>query len=154
MLFNLTRNIVTTRAHSKQTILTTRMRFELTRAEHNGLAVHRLNHSATTSWNVTKVASTALLQNKYAARVPLTNVRVSSERIDSMAISHFQTEAAKWRKKSMLDKANHVFFPSCPSPLFYECLVNKVRLESRLDVTEAKTSHCFHPGSNWGPSAC
>ena len=27
----------------------TRMRFELTRAEHNGLAVHRLNHSATSS---------------------------------------------------------------------------------------------------------
>ena len=25
------------------------MRFELTRAEHNGLAVHRLNHSATSS---------------------------------------------------------------------------------------------------------
>ena len=28
---------------------TTRMGFEPTRAEHNGLAVHRLNHSATSS---------------------------------------------------------------------------------------------------------
>ena len=27
------------------------MGFEPTRAEHNGLAVHRLNHSATSSWN-------------------------------------------------------------------------------------------------------
>ena len=26
------------------------MGFEPTRAEHNGLAVHRLNHSATSSW--------------------------------------------------------------------------------------------------------
>ena len=30
--------------------LPTRMRFELTRAEHNGLAVHRLNDSATSSF--------------------------------------------------------------------------------------------------------
>ncbi|CAI9154812.1 unnamed protein product [Rangifer tarandus platyrhynchus] len=29
----------------------TRMGFEPTRAEHNGLAVHRLNHSATSSWH-------------------------------------------------------------------------------------------------------
>ena len=29
--------------------VTTRMGFEPTRAEHNGLAVHRLNHSATSS---------------------------------------------------------------------------------------------------------
>ena len=28
------------------------MGFEPTRAEHNGLAVHRLNHSATSSWCV------------------------------------------------------------------------------------------------------
>ena len=30
----------------------TRMGFEPTRAEHNGLAVHRLNHSATSSYGL------------------------------------------------------------------------------------------------------
>ena len=34
---------------SKKKTVTTRMGFEPTRAEHNGLAVHRLNHSATLS---------------------------------------------------------------------------------------------------------
>ena len=33
----------------KKKIMATRMGFEPTRAEHNGLAVHRLNHSATSS---------------------------------------------------------------------------------------------------------
>ena len=33
----------------KEKKLPTRMGFEPTRAEHNGLAVHRLNHSATLS---------------------------------------------------------------------------------------------------------
>ena len=33
----------------------TRMGFEPTRAEHNGLAVHRLNHSATSSVKVERV---------------------------------------------------------------------------------------------------
>ena len=33
----------------KKEVLSTRMGFEPTRAEHNGLAVHRLNHSATLS---------------------------------------------------------------------------------------------------------
>ena len=36
-------------AEEKKKKLTTRMGFEPTRAEHNGLAVHRLNHSATSS---------------------------------------------------------------------------------------------------------
>ena len=34
-----------------ENVPTTRMGFEPTRAEHNGLAVHRLNHSATSSAN-------------------------------------------------------------------------------------------------------
>ncbi len=33
----------------KKKVEATRMGFEPTRAEHNGLAVHRLNHSATSS---------------------------------------------------------------------------------------------------------
>ena len=33
-------------------LITTRMRFELTRGNPNGLAVQRLNHSATLSWNL------------------------------------------------------------------------------------------------------
>ena len=35
----------------------TRMGFEPTRAEHNGLAVHRLNHSATSSGTTSTMAS-------------------------------------------------------------------------------------------------
>ena len=38
-------------------LITTRMRFELTRGNPNGLAVHRLNHSATSSWNRPKFLS-------------------------------------------------------------------------------------------------
>ena len=38
------------RKNEKKAHPSTRMGFEPTRAEHNGLAVHRLNHSATSSW--------------------------------------------------------------------------------------------------------
>ena len=37
--------------------ISTRMGFEPTRAEHNGLAVHRLNHSATSSPNAYRIFS-------------------------------------------------------------------------------------------------
>ena len=39
----------------------TRMGFEPTRAEHNGLAVHRLNHSATSSVEVARAKNVILL---------------------------------------------------------------------------------------------
>ena len=42
-------------AHSSKWITPTRMGFEPTRAEHNGLAVHRLNHSATSSGELSAV---------------------------------------------------------------------------------------------------
>ena len=38
------------------------MGFEPTRAEHNGLAVHRLNHSATSSWK--PLYSSSLIKKK------------------------------------------------------------------------------------------
>src|SRR4029434_6761684 len=41
--------LVRERQHKPLRAFTTRMGFEPTRAEHNGLAVHRLNHSATSS---------------------------------------------------------------------------------------------------------
>src|SRR4029434_9817799 len=41
--------LVSERQHKPLRAFTTRMGFEPTRAEHNGLAVHRLNHSATSS---------------------------------------------------------------------------------------------------------
>jgi hypothetical protein len=39
------------------------MGFEPTRAEHNGLAVHRLNHSATSSFNIYAAILYILLLN-------------------------------------------------------------------------------------------
>ena len=44
---------------------TTRMGFEPMRAEHNGLAVHRLNHSATSS-----TVCSFLFQSKVLIQVP------------------------------------------------------------------------------------
>ena len=54
---DLSNEIVTTSTKSS-----TRMGFEPTRAEPNGLAVHRLNHSATSSWAIeTKLWSYSLM---------------------------------------------------------------------------------------------
>ena len=49
--------------HEQKKKISTRMGFEPTRAEHNGLAVHRLNHSATSSGTSGAIAS--LYKNTY-----------------------------------------------------------------------------------------
>ena len=49
-------SIPNVREKKKEKKISTRMGFEPTRAEHNGLAVHRLNHSATSSLDTERVA--------------------------------------------------------------------------------------------------
>ena len=51
--------------NEKEKRLATRMGFEPTRAEHNGLAVHRLNHSATSSDDAILVLSFVLTLFSY-----------------------------------------------------------------------------------------
>ena len=52
----------------KKEKIPTRMGFEPTRAEPNGLAVHRLNHSATSSWEY--AADRQNNRNKIAVTCP------------------------------------------------------------------------------------
>ena len=57
--------------------MSTWMRFELTRAEPNGLAVHRLNHSATASLYVFNVLKIKILLSYLIVNLYVANFKIS-----------------------------------------------------------------------------
>ena len=84
--------------HLQRKTRTTRMGFEPTRAKHNGLAVHRLNHSATSSY-VGQILPHALISHPGVFRDPLQ--------------PFLNTDLIKLRERGDGQKGAFVFLSAC-----------------------------------------